>query len=387
VPDADGWTPGRVLTRAVGVAAVAAVLALVVGQVLGVPVGLGYVETGSMVPTLNPGDGFVAIPAALTTVSEGDVVVFDAVVVGGGRLTTHRVVGRTPDGYLTKGDANPFADQDGREPPVTDGRVLSEVLQVGGRVVAIPYLGTAVEAVDGLLVGVGRTVAAVPVVGPVLSRNLPVVVLAVGLAAYAVAHLAPGGRTRDRPGGARVRRRRPRGAAAVVVLAGLVAVAAATGAMVVPGGATDYDLVSADLDAPGPRVIPAGGTETTTHEVTAGTLGVVAFLEPTGPRIALDRREVVVGPGGTATVTVTLTAPRENGYYRQGVVEHRYLAVLPVGVLGALYAVHPWLGVLAIDALVLAPFLVVAAILARRAPVPGRDRRRGRDWPFVGRIR
>ncbi len=66
------------------------VLSLVVGQVLGTPVGLSYVETGSMEPTLEPGDGFVAVPTALAgPVEECHVAVVRAEDLHDCDLTTH----------------------------------------------------------------------------------------------------------------------------------------------------------------------------------------------------------------------------------------------------------------------------------------------------------
>ncbi len=97
--------------------------ALVVGQLLGQPILLGFVETGSMEPTIDTGDGFVAIPSELTDDPEpGDVIVFEATNIQGGGLTTHRVVEETSQGYVTRGDANPFTDQDSGEPHVRDAR-------------------------------------------------------------------------------------------------------------------------------------------------------------------------------------------------------------------------------------------------------------------------
>ena len=69
------------LWKALGYA-VAVVFLLIIGgtiagAALGRPVFLTYVETGSMEPTLEPGDGFVAIPAELAgPIDEGDVIVF-----------------------------------------------------------------------------------------------------------------------------------------------------------------------------------------------------------------------------------------------------------------------------------------------------------------------
>ncbi|KPN31210.1 signal peptidase I [Halolamina pelagica] len=143
-------TPRRLLTLGAEAALVLVVASLLLGQVLGTPVLLGYVETGSMEPTLEPGDGFVAVPAAVTgDVEEGDVIVFRAEELQGGGLTTHRVVGETERGYITRGDANPFTDQDGNEPPVKEGQIVAEALQIGGSVVVIPNLGTLVTGLQG----------------------------------------------------------------------------------------------------------------------------------------------------------------------------------------------------------------------------------------------
>jgi len=69
---------------------VAVVIAMLVGQQLGQPILLGFVVTGSMSPTLEPGDGFVAVPPAIAgDIEEGDVVTFDARELEGGGLTTH----------------------------------------------------------------------------------------------------------------------------------------------------------------------------------------------------------------------------------------------------------------------------------------------------------
>lgn len=103
-------------TRTVAIVLVVAVSLLIAGAVLGQPIFLSYVETGSMDPTLSPGDGFIAIPNAVAgSVEEGDIITFRAQTLHGGGLTTHRVVGKTEHGYITKGDANPFTDQDSGE--------------------------------------------------------------------------------------------------------------------------------------------------------------------------------------------------------------------------------------------------------------------------------
>jgi signal peptidase I len=104
-------TATGLLKRALPVAVAAVVLLFVLGQLPGQPILLSYVATGSMEPTMDAGDGFVAVPSAVTgPPSEGDVVVFDARELHDGGLTTHRVVDETDEGDVTKGDANPFTD-------------------------------------------------------------------------------------------------------------------------------------------------------------------------------------------------------------------------------------------------------------------------------------
>lgn len=146
-------------TLLVGLVVLVAV-SLAAGSVLGQPILLSYVETGSMEPTPEPGDGFVAIPAQLTgPPEEGDVVVFRAEEIQDGGLTTHRIVGETDRGYISRGDANPFTDQDNDEPPVKDAQIVAVAWAPGGEVFVVPHLGTTVQAVQGSLQWVQRNLA------------------------------------------------------------------------------------------------------------------------------------------------------------------------------------------------------------------------------------
>ncbi|TKX51714.1 signal peptidase I, partial [Halorubrum sp. SP3] len=70
-------------------------------------------------------------PAIAGDIEEGDVVTFEAQELQGGGLTTHRVVDETDQGYITRGDANPFTDQDGPEPPVQESQIAAVALELG----------------------------------------------------------------------------------------------------------------------------------------------------------------------------------------------------------------------------------------------------------------
>ncbi|MFC7069033.1 signal peptidase I [Halobaculum lipolyticum] len=343
----------RLLTLGTELLLVVFVVSLVAGQALGQPVLLSYVETGSMAPTMEPGDGFVAVPAALAgDPAEGDVITFEAEELNGGGLTTHRVVGETERGYVTRGDANPFTDQDGDEPPVKDAQIVAHALQIGDTVVVIPGLGTAVGAIRGVLAGAQRWAAATVGSRSLLgTQGVAYLVLAVSALGYLV-DVARGGGA-DGPD----RRRstdRDEGVSTRLILVGLAAmvVVSATAAMVVPAGTQQFGIVSAEFDAENPTVIRQGGAETLEYRVpNAGLVPVHAYVRPASEGVSVSPSHVFVPGRGEARVSLTLSAPDETGYYRRYAVEHRYLAVLPEPLLRDLSLVHPWLPILAIDAL------------------------------------
>jgi len=365
------------------VAFLLAVVALIVGQALGQPILLSYVETGSMEPTMEPGDGFVAIPPELAgEIESGDVVVFRAREIQGGGLTTHRVVGETDRGYVTRGDANPFTDQDGGEPPVAEAEIVAVAWQPGGEVLVLPGLGTAVEAVrGGLEAGQRRLAAALGTRALLGTQGIAVLLFALSMAAYAIDWwLSSGGRDRERTTD------RESGTSVRLVLVGLAAVVviAATASMVVPAGTHEVGIVSAEFDSDSPTVIPQGESTEVNYTVpNGGFLPVYVYFEPASDGVAVSPDRLAVPGRGSANVTFTLSAPPETGYYRLFVEEHRYLGVLPESVIADLYAVHPWAPIVTIDALLGGGFYALGA--AALGGIGGRIRSRDRSRP-TGRL-
>ncbi|RNJ27109.1 S24/S26 family peptidase [Halosegnis longus] len=355
------------------------VASLFVGQLLGQPILLGFVETGSMSPTLEPGDGFVAIPAAVAgPIEQGDVVTFRATTVGGGGLTTHRVVDIQNGQYTTKGDANPFVDQASGEPPVTRARIVAVAPKVGGSVVVIPELGTVAAGSQQMLDTAARPVSRATGLPVAAARGLVTVGLVVGLALAVTSEgTGPPARETDRDVGVSRHRLTQVTAAAVVV--------AVTAAMVLPGGAVAFEIVSAEQDAPGPRVIEQGETETANYTVSnGGIVPVVSYLSGSDRASVADER-VVTGSRSQSQTTVRLSAPAETGLYRTTVTERRYLALLPLGLIDRLHAIHPVLPLVVID-------LWIGALvygLLRIGLGTGRTRQRRIDRPraLAGRLR
>lgn len=303
-----------------------AVVALLIGQILGQPILFGFVETDSMSPDIEPGDGFFAVPSSMTDEPEvGDVVVYEAEEVQGGGLTTHRVVGESDEGYVTKGDANPFTDQDGGEPPVTEDRIVADVVQVGSSALVIPLLGTAIETVRASVVAALSAVG----VGAAGSNLSGVVLLVAGLVILVIALLDERRTNRNR-----IRSVSSDSLDTRVVLAVLLAVVLvpANLAMVGPSGTHEIGV--------GDRLSDAGEL---TGEITAQNEGLVAMLvvlESKDGDAILGSSALELPSGEDETVTVDPVSGTQGPYV---VSEHRYFMLVPSPLLLSLHSASPLL--------------------------------------------
>jgi signal peptidase len=368
-------------TRGVELLLVLVLVALIVGAAVGQPVLLGFVETGSMEPTLEPGDGFVAIPSPVAgEVEEGDVIVFNAQKLQGGGLTTHRVVGETESGYTTRGDANPFTDQDGQEPPVTDGQIVAKAWQLNGEVVVIPQLGTLTETARGVVDSLQRTLAQTFGTRAFLgTQGLALLIAGGGLAVLLVGFIFDDERRQRMV--KRTRRRKgvydPR---RLVLAMALFVALVGGGTMVAMSDTQEYGMVSASFDSENPTTVPTNETSNLTYPaLNGGQLPVYAFYAPASSSVDVEPSSIRMDRGETRNVTVTLQAPPETGYYPQYVSEHRYFAVLPLSAVSALYAVHPLLPTVATSLLMGGAFLLVGLLFVGASPVRTRSRSRG-SW-------
>ncbi|MFP4591701.1 MAG: signal peptidase I [Halobacteriales archaeon] len=365
----------RYLGLALTVVFILAVGSILLGGILGQPILLSFVESGSMSPTLETGDGFIAIPTAVAgDVEIGDVVIFDAQQIEGGGLTTHRVVGESETGYITKGDANPFDDQDSDEPPVTDGQIKAVALQVDGHVVAIPGLGRVVWTLqDWVETGQGTLASWTGADALLGTQGLAILIGGGGLLVLAWGLL--GGddrRLRDRV------RKRDQGihpySIVIAMAVMLLAVTAIT--TVAMSGTHGYDMVSAEFESDRPTTVQIGTSKELPHTAAnGGRMPTYTFFEPASTYVDVDPTTFRLDPDEERNVTVTLTAPSDTGYYPQYVAEHRYVATLPYGVVAGLHAVHPWLAIFATSALLPAILTLIGVAFVGT----GRIRRRSRS--------
>lgn len=347
-----------------------AVGSIVVGQIIGQPVLLAYVTSGSMAPTISTGDGYIVLPSVIAgPVEKGDIIVFHAKTLhgGGGALTTHRVVGKTPEGFITQGDGNPFTDQAGGEPPVKPVQIVGQAVLIGGEPIVIPHLGTALTGIRSTIKNAQRSLSIALDTRALLgTQGLAYLLFAVGGLLYVGSVL---NEQHSGPSANRSRRRRRRSSLlprrvpkwAIALVLGGILISSITITMMVAGGVHEFGVVSAEKDLAGPTVIPAGHSEQLNYSVpNGGIIPIVAYVDPASTGVATPQNGVVVEPGERETVPITLSVPPSTGYYPRYVVEHRYLAILPRAWIHQLYLVHPLLPVVVIDALVLTAFLLVA---------------------------
>lgn len=369
----------KLLEYALGAVLLVLLASILSGILLGYSVPVTFVESGSMEPTIREGDGFIALPTALVgSPSVGDVVLFRAEQVQGGRPTTHRIVDERPDGFITQGDANLFPDQSAGEPPVTEAQVKAIVVTVGDDVLRLPHLGTAVGIVGGTVDTVERTVAGLLGVPRIGGEQLAYLLFGVGLVAFAASLLLGDstGRTRDRSTERSGRASRVFDTRYVLVASILILCVGATVGMVAPGGTQTFGIVSSEGDSANPTIVPVGGSDAYEWRLhNGGFVPTVSYLEPRGEGIQIDPGRVQLAGNESANATVTLFAPDETGYYLRSKTEHRYLLVLPASAIDALYEIHPWAPYAAINATI----AIVLSALWTIANVPTEVHRRPRS--------
>ena len=338
------------VTRVVMVLLVVVLLSLVLGQLFGQPTLLAYVDSGSMEPTIDEGDGFVAIPAAVAgPPTEGDVITFHAEEIEGGGLTTHRVVDETADGYVTRGDANPFTDQDGGEPQVTEDRIVATALQVGGTVVTVPHLGTGIEGIQAVVFGTVVTgIDALGLDTDVSPGTVGVWIFALGALLFAASF-----RSDDDAGPERDMSRSMEDAdgvngRTVAILLLVVVLVPANAAMIVPGGPTDV-VIDGDEVADTEGVDPGDTVEAEFDAHNGGLITLLLVFEPTDDDVAVEPDSLGVPVGEMATATVSAPAPEPGVERTITIEEHRYLVVMPEGALTWLHSASPYAALAALN--------------------------------------
>lgn len=326
------------------VGSVGVLLAVLLIAPVGAPVQLSYVYSDSMEPTIDVDDGYVLVPAG--DIEEGDVITFWSDERDG--YVTHRVVGETDDGYLTKGDNNPTTDQAAGYEPVSPDQVRGSVLSFNGEPLLIPGLGVLIVTLQ--------------------SNMVPLLLLGLGAIAAGLLRGGTGRPTRSVP--------RTDDIVRPVFLVGF---AVTVGVLAFGGGSYDISLVAVDSAgaATGPSTMLVGATKPVETVISQpATLFSTRVVGGRGVDV-----ESVSRTATNVTVSGTVQPPQNIGPVPARITVHQYPSVLPRATLEWLHGLHPLAAASTTSTIVFAPFW-----LAYRVSVDGAEpirRSRSRLWVIL----
>lgn len=288
------------------------------------PLQLSYVYSDSMEPTIERSDGYVLIRTGDASV--GDIVTFWSSERGS--YVTHRITGRSDQGFITKGDANPTTDQAAGSPYVGRDDIRGRVLTVRGTPVLVPRLGEFAQSV--------RTHRA-PIVGLLGSALLA------GLLR---------GRTASRPSRSVPRVRD------VLWPVFVVAVISAVGLQFVGGHTKQvtYVALSSETDEPNRLTVGEAGTDSFTINQSKPPM--------TTHVVSTDRMTITnqTRNASTITVSVRIPPPTQTGVVTTTVTVNRYVTVLPTSIIHRLHGIHPLLAGSTTVGVAMLPIVILATV-------------------------
>lgn len=335
------------------------------------PVQISYVTSDSMEPAIQTNDGYILVPAG--EVIPGEIVTFYSEERGA--YVTHRVVGTTPGGYLTQGDANPSTDQATGDPPVEGEAIAGQVLTVGGQVVVIPQLGAGITFISDhwllLLTLLGLSI----VVRALRSKS---------------------------DGAGRAGKQSVLNSRQVVVPTILMAIIASV--LLISMGAVHTELTYSvtETEVDGPQELAIGENRTvklnadiattpfttmlidskgmtivnkTRPNATAATNATALAARTNQPGMFSKLREKFIKTSAR-TINADIPAQAEIGAHMTRISLYPYPATLPKGVLTQLHAVHPWIAALGSVLVVFIPgYLLYWLLIDTTTPIRGSRRR------------
>lgn len=349
---------------------------LIVGpQLFGFPSPVSYVETDSMEPQLEPGDGFIGIPKPLAgDITSGDVITFRAQSVGGGGLTTHRVVAETEEGYITKGDNNPFTDQeaDAGEPPVTEAQIELVVLQLSDTIIKIPNIGAVVEITTGIL----STAIGILGLSNITATNPGIIVATVGLVLIILAVLydiATDNKIRSTTRS--VRRNNAIDSRIILLLILIIASLPILSISLLPSGTDQMQILSTERPQPDdPSRIQAGSYADSTMDLQNGQpIPMVIIVESNSDSLIIEDSVLAAKQGEMVSTEFRIWAPETTGSYVRARSVAYYPHVLPASVISFLHQIHPVVALFVTTGVILSPIAIGFSVVVGFRPISIRD--------------
>lgn len=358
---------------------------IVAGGILQQPVGISFVETESMSPQLEPGDGFMLIPTQLVGSFEvGDVITFRAENFPY-EFVTHRIIGETSEGFVTQGDNNTFTDQGGsfNEPYIKREQIAGKVITSGGEVIAIPKLGTFLMGIGDFFGKASSTFYGSIGVEP---NDEKIAQVLFGLGVFAlVAVIADTASSLRSSASQKKRAERKRvkkqSSQYVLYVFFFIFILFATTVSVMTMEQTNrVDLVATEGNT-NMRAVHLGETTERYMEIgNSGFIPVHIFIPGSDGIVWLEEQSFSLASGEDRRITYEVTAPTTPGYYQTYIGMDVYLGILPFSTTAALRGQGGrFMPILLLDAVAIAVSLPVFIILARESSLRERSRSRKRS--------
>lgn len=295
------------------------------------------VYSNSMYPEFRRGDLlFIQSLGPTAILSEGDIIVFrvEDDETFSKSWVVHRLIGGDgASGYITKGDANEYSDQDhGRSARILHEWIVGRIVLIGGRALKIPYIGY-------LSVWMGEFQRS-----PYL---IPGVIVILALV------IGTSGKSRKSKG-SKSGKKKEIGSALLYFLGGLVLSTMLSVSMIM---ISQHITVIYDVSSKGQGVfqgsdigiLKVGGTiERPLAEVqNKGFFPVIVTVTSDDKQLDLSHQKLVMKQGDSADVTMRIHAYQE-GEYRSDVHVGMFYPFLPIRIVYSLASVHYGLAVAAI---------------------------------------
>jgi signal peptidase I len=336
-----------------------AALPVGVGAWSGGAMGLAYVTSNSMEPTLRLGDGFLVWPVRAVPV--GEIIVFRPVVLQADRVV-HRIVGRSADGYVTRGDNSAGTDQAAGEPPVTPDRIIGRVVSAGGNPIRIPHLGGLSSLARSLL-----------------RERLSLLAgstLALSLLLFLWDYLRPG---RHRPLRTRWRVRHLYTAGAGVAMLVILT------ALLMGSGVRSVEYLVSQNPSPDLNHVKQGEGGLVRLPVSNPGMVPVWHFSRALPPGQVVRAPERLAPGADESLTIRLGPQERLGWHRAYVQVYHYPPLLPRRAVAALHQLNPYVAIASGLLVLLVLFGALSTLLDLGVPLAGQREsvlawRVGRLW-------
>ena len=295
---------------------------------------ISYATSKSMEPTIKYGDLFIIIPKELCKIEQGDIIVFNSEE----GILVHRIVGYRDGGYLTKGDANPFIDQE-RISPVKDDQIIGKVLMLGGKPLLVPRLG----------IFITKLLANIQVYRVWLGAGLGIA--GISLIVYDAKR---GEKKRERA----VTRLKIRD---IFIISAIFLLTLSTAFMLM--SRAEHEIIYVTSSTGGEFAKAPGEEFEQVMEVkNRGLIPIIVFTTMDGKMSTLNSEPpLIIAPLETRTLHIMLRAESGIGVHREKLTMRWYPLLLPPFIIEKLYYINELCPIAMINALLLSPLIALYA--------------------------